>query len=114
MNLLDFADCAVLEQAHGNPVIDGGMNLNAHLRDNPVSLRQFHHAPNFINIVGERLLPIDMFAELHGAHRDRRVHVVGRGDVDRIDILCFLVEQFAPVPVEARVGELFPRLLGAI
>jgi hypothetical protein len=57
--------------------------------------------PGFANGQGEGLLHIDCFAHRHGCHRDRRVHVVRRRDVDRIDVVLFLAEHLAPVLVNA-------------
>ncbi len=59
----------------------------------------------------QRLLRIDVDARLHRPHGDRRVHVVGRRDVDRIEA-AFLVEQFAPVLVDAGIGEVLAHLAG--
>ena len=35
-----------------------------------------------------------------------RVHVIGRGHVDRVEVLALLVQQLAPVLVDARLREL--------
>ena len=52
----------------------------------------------------ERLLAVDVQPALEGAHGDRGVHVVGRRDVDRVEVLL-LVEQLAPVLVDLDVRE---------
>ena len=57
--------------------------------------------------MGQRLLAIDVLAQLHRAHRDGRVHVVGRGDVHRVNVLGLLVQQLAPVLVNCVRGKRF-------
>ena len=81
------------------------MTLDAHLRDDSIALRQFGHAPHFVDVMGQWLLAIDMFAELHGTHADGRVHVVWGGNIDGINVFGLLVKQFAPVLIVPGVGK---------
>ena len=78
------------------------MNLDAHLRDELLLARELGELAAFVDVVRERLLPVNVQAALHRAHRHRRVHVVGRRDVDGRESL-FLVEHLAPVRVDAQV-----------
>ena len=80
------------------------MDLDAHLRDELLLPGKLRQLPRFIEVVRQRLLAIDMFAQLHRGHRHRRVHVVRRRDVDRIEILRLLVQQLAPVLINLHVG----------
>ena len=67
-----------------------------------------------MQIMRERFLAIDMLSELHRGQSDGRVHVIGRGDIDGIDVLRFLFEQFAPVLIDPRVRELFAGFGGPV
>ena len=64
-----------------------------------------------VDVVRQRLLAVDMVAELHRGHAHGRVHVVGRGDVDRVQPFLF-VEHLAPVLVNFGVWETLLHLTG--
>ncbi len=64
------------------------------------------HAARFIDVVRQRLLTVDMQPAIHRRHRHRRMHMVGRRDVHRIEIARFLVEHDPPVLVDPALGEL--------
>ena len=81
------------------------MNLDAHLRDELLLPGHLRQPARLIHVVRERLLSIDVQAELHRAHAHRRVHVVGRGNIDAGQLLL-LVEQHAPVLVDPQGGKL--------
>ncbi len=53
----------------------------------------------------ERLLHVDVLAGVHRGRRNHRVHVIGRGDDDRVDVLL-LVEHLAVVPVPLHFRQL--------
>ena len=105
VDVLDFTDRAVLDDLCGHPIINRGMDLDAHLRDDLLFLGQFGHAADLIQAVGERFLAIEVFAQLHGADAHGCVHVIGGGDVHAVDVACLLVEHLAPVLIEARLGK---------
>ena len=63
VDFLDLADRAVLDDLRGHPVIDGGMDLDAHLRDDFLFLGQLGHAADLMQVVGERFLAIDVLAQ---------------------------------------------------
>ena len=69
--------------------------------------------PRFVKVMGQRLLAIDVLAQLQRAHGDRRVHVVGGGDIHRVYALAFLIEQLAPVLVDSCAGKVLLELGGA-
>ena len=60
--------------------------------------------PGLVDRLGQRFLGVDVQSLLHRPHGDRGVHVVRRGDVDRVEVLL-LVEQLAPVLVDLDAGE---------
>ena len=70
-------------------------------------------ATRLLQGAGEGFLTIDVLAELHRRHCDGRVQVVGCADHDRVDLLVFLVEKFAPVLENLRAGMGLVELLGA-
>ncbi len=105
---VDFADVA---DRAGHHVLDGGssfvgrMTLIAHLRGEfrlPCATREL---PRFAHRPAERLLHVDVLAEIHRRERDRRVHVVRRRDDDRVDVLL-LVEHLPIVDVSLRAGQM--------
>ncbi len=109
MDFLDRADGALLDDADGLLVNAGGMDLDAHLRDHFAGTRELGQPARLVDVVGEGLLAIDMFAQLQGGHGDGGVHVIGHGDVDGLNGL-FLVKQLAPVLINLHVREfLFDR-----
>ena len=57
--------------------------------------------------MGERLLDINVFAQLHGTHGCQGVQVVRRGDVNGIDAPAFLLQHLTPVLIDAGGGKLF-------
>ena len=63
--------------------------------------------------VGQRLLAVDVLAALDRRHRDDGVHVVGRADDDRVDVLL-LVEHLAEVLVPLRLGNFVEDLGGGV
>ena len=112
MNLAHLADRALLDGRHDRPVDRMGVDLDAHLGDQALLARHPGHLPGFVDGPRERLLGVDVQALLQRPHRDRGVHVVGRRDVDRVEVL-FLVEQLAPVLVDMHVGEKLDQLCRA-
>ena len=50
-----------------------------------------------MDVVGQGFLHVNVFAELHGCQRARRVHVVRRRNNDRVEVLVLLVEHFPVV-----------------
>ena len=62
----------------------------AHLRRDPGLLRDAGDEARLTDVVGERLLAVDVLAGLHRQDRDVRVQVVGRGDEDGVDGLLLL------------------------
>ena len=53
----------------------------------------------------QRLLAVDVFAELHRGVGDGRVHMVGRGDVAGVEVVGLFFEELAPVLVNAHLGK---------
>ena len=109
VDFFDFPDGSGLHEHDGGAVLGGAVNLDAHLGDEFLFAGDFGEAAAFVEVVGERLLPIDVHAALEGRHADGGVHVVGRGDVDRLKVFL-LFQQLAEVGVDFCVGEFFEEL----
>ncbi len=90
---MDFAD---FTDGTGPDVFDGGAGfvervpLVAHLRGDLGFLGAAGDVARLFDTPGERLLHIDVLAEIHGGRGDGRVHVVGRGDDDGVDVFLVL------------------------
>ena len=79
--------------------------LDAHLRDQLFLARHRRQPPRFVDIVRERLLHVDVQAELHRAHGHGRVHVVGRADAGDVEILVLLVEHARASPGRSSLSD---------
>jgi hypothetical protein len=112
VDLLYLADRPLLDGGDDTPVDLAGVALDAHLRDGLLLRRHAGQLPGLVEVMGQRLLGVDVQALLHRPYRDRGVHVVRRGDVHRVEGLL-LVEQLPPVLVDLHVGELPLDLGGA-
>ena len=77
---------------------DERLILDAHLGcdTTPTSLQ--HENARFMNGMRQRFLCENMFSQAHGHQGWQRVHVIGSGDGDRINVLA-LVKQLSPVLV---------------
>ena len=111
MDFFDFADHAVLHELDRAAVFSRGVNLDAHLGDEFLFASHLGEPARLEKIVGERLLPIDGEPTLHCGIADARVHVVWGGDVHRLQILL-LVEQFAKIGIQPRLGEFLAEFSG--
>ena len=90
MDLAHRADGAGLDPFARQAQALARVAVVAHLRDQAGFLRHPRHHPRLLDGVGHRLLHIDMLARAQRRQRDRRVHVVGRGDHHRLDVLPLL------------------------
>ena len=108
VDLLHLADGAVVHQLHGGAIDRVRLDLIAHLRDDAVLLGRPAHLPRLEHGVSQRLLAEDVLAELQRGQGDRRVHMVGRGDDDRIKAVR-AIEQAAPVGMALRLRVLLGR-----
>jgi len=106
-----------VEQAHGGPGVDLAdlseqplahprgeglmagerMSLIAHVGHHVVAARGLHQPTHFPHRAGDRLLGVDMLAELHGLDRWQRVPMVRRRHKHRIDALAGFVVHLAVV-----------------
>ncbi len=77
------------------------MSLVAHLRREPRLARAPGQLTRLRDRPRQRLLDVHVLSEIHGGERDRRVHVIRRGDDDRVDAF-FFVEHLAIVLVSLR------------
>ena len=90
VNLAHFTNCAGLNVFDGSAPVVGRMALIAHLRGDLGFLGAPRQLPGFINRPGKRLLHVDVFSQSHRGKGDVRVHVIGRGDEDGVDVLLML------------------------
>ena len=105
VDFFHFADGAAVDDGDGLAVNFLRVNLNAHLGDEFFLAGKFGEDARLVDVVREGFLAVNVFAELHRGVGDGRVHVVGHGDVARVDVALLLVEKLAPVLVDAHVGE---------
>ena len=61
--------------------------LRSVLENDPVAFDGIDHRPAFRDGSGKRLLTIDVLASFGGSDGHQGVPVVGRGDVDRVDVI---------------------------
>ena len=88
-----------------------GLAMIAQLRGDTGLPRRLGHQPGFMDRPGERLLAIDVFAQLERGHGDDGMRMVGRGHHHRVDL--FFGQQFAIVAIGAAASVLAqPFLLG--
>ena len=97
VHLGDFTDRALVHHLYCLAIRLMGVDLNSHLRDELVLGGVLGQPAAFVNIVRQRFLSIDVFAQLHCAHPNRRVHMIGRGHIGGIKIFRFFVQQLAPI-----------------
>ena len=99
MHFGDVADRARLHPLHRLAAVVPRVALVAHLRDDLRRLpRLARQRARFVDRPGQRLLHVDVLAEIERGHRDRRVHVIRRRDDDRVDVFL-LLEHLAVVGV---------------
>ena len=105
LHLADLADRAGVEPLlhQAQPLL--GVSLIAHLGHDLVLARGLGQGACFADRARQRLLDVDVLAELHRRHRDDRVGVIGRGDEHRVDVLL-LLEHRAEILVKDRLREL--------
>ncbi len=87
VHFANFANGTGLDVFDGGARVVGRMTLITHLRGDLGFLGTPRELAGFINGPGKRFLHVDVFAESHGCKGDRRVHVVGGGDENGVNIL---------------------------
>mgnify|MGYP006189346787 CR=1 FL=1 len=85
------------------------MRLIAHLRFDACRLSHLRQLPSFPNTVRQRLLAVNVLAQLHRGHGLHEVHVVRRADDHGVDVLPFLIEHLAEIPKAGGLGMPFER-----
>ncbi len=93
----DFSDKPVMHELHVANQCRIGAILRAVLDDAFVLLRRSHELAAFINVVGKRLLDINILAGLASPDGSQRMPVVGGGNGDGVNVL--VLERFADVLV---------------
>ena len=87
--------------------------LIAHLRDDLVLARRFGQGARLADGAGQRLLHVDVLAELHRRHGHEGVRVIGRRDDDRVDVLLLLEHHAVVLVLRGRLREVGRRRLAA-
>ena len=107
--LFDGADGAALDQLDDAAVVGLGVNLRALLGGElAVGLEHgFAQGAGLVDGVGDRLLAVDVFAELERVVAHERVRVVGGRADDGVEVLR-VVHQPSPVGVDLGLGEAAP------
>ena len=105
VDFFHFADGAAVNDCDSLAVNFLRVNLDAHLCSELFLAGEFGKHARLVDVVREGFLAVNVFAELHRGVGDGRVHVVGHGDVARVDVALLFVEELAPVLVDAHVGE---------
>ncbi len=103
------ANGSVADQFDDPPHAAERVALIAHLRGDVHLVGHFAHSSGFVDRMCERLLTVNMFAQLHRHHAGRRVMMVGRGDCDRVDVLP-LFQHLAVIGVPRGLRKLFEHL----
>ena len=85
---VDAAEDAVADEFAGDPEFFGGALLRAGLENAFGLAGLLHELDSFVNVMGERLLAVDVFASAHGGDGDIGVPVIGCGDDDGVDIFA--------------------------
>ena len=102
VDLPDLAEDAAHEDLDRAALAVRAVAVVAHLRDDAARPRDVAEALGLPPRAHERLLHVDVAAALHRGDRAGGVHVVGRRDDDRVEVLL-LVKQRAPVLVRTHL-----------
>ena len=113
VDLAHLADDAAPDHQLGGQLRRMRRDLDAHLRHQASLACLGRQHAGLVDRRRQRLLHVDVLAERHRRHRDRRVHVIRRRDVDRVEVVGLLAEELAPVLVDPHVGEQLLHRLGA-
>lgn len=87
MNGFYFSDDAVAQEFHCGEVSGTRGDLDAHLGHQLVLGGKTPERSRFVESSREWFFAIDVFAELHRTHGDRRVHVIGGADYNGVDLV---------------------------
>ena len=90
MDFLDLADHTRLDELYGGAINSIRVDLDAHLGHAPFALGVIGEASHLVQIVGKRLLAVNMFAQAQRRHANGRVHVVRHRDIHRIKVVSLL------------------------
>ena len=104
------SDGARLDDLDGFAQLIRSASLVAHLRGDLELCRRLAHGPGLEHGVGQRLLTVDVLAQLHRRHGGDGVGVIGRADGDGVDRFVHVVEHLAKVVVPFRLLELLEPL----
>ena len=106
MDFLDLPDRPGLHKFHRCLVRLVRVNLDAHLGHQILAVGELGQLPDFVDVMGQRLLAVDGDAQLKRGHALRRMHMVRGANADRIDMFVLFIEHAPPVFMNLRVVEL--------
>jgi hypothetical protein len=104
MHLVDLPDGVLCDPFLGQADTPTRVPLIAYLSDDLVPACGCGQCARLRDRTSQKLLNVDVFAELHRSHGHNGVRMVWRGDDDRIDVDTFL-EQRLVVTVPRRRGK---------
>ena len=113
VHLAHLADDAAPNHQLGRQLRRMRRDLDAHLRHQASLACLGRQHTGLVDRRRQRLLHVDVLAERHRRHGDRRVHVIRRRDVDGVEVVGLLAEELAPVLVDPHVGKQLLHRLGA-
>ena len=103
-DVAELADESALQERHRLAVARPRGDLRAHLRDGLLLGGEALDLAAVGDVVAEGFLSVDVEPAREGVEDVSRVRVVGRGDVDGVDAVAFLLHHLVRVAVGARVG----------
>ena len=104
MQFRDVSEHARADDLDAGPGCIRGHALGAHLRRQLLLPGEAGHPPRLVDAPGERLLAVDVLAQLHGRQADRCVHMVGNADDDRVDLPVQRIEHLAVIAESLGLG----------
>ena len=96
-DVVDLADDAVAYEFAGHTELFAGTLLGAGLQDALIATHGVDEGERLVDVVGERLFTIDVFASIQCSDGDEGVPMVRRGDDDGVDVLA--LQQLAEVGI---------------
>src|SRR5262249_45890377 len=92
MRFGDGPDRPALDHFDDEPVIVAGVDLRPHLRRELGFGSGFADDARLPDVMRERLLAVDVLAQLQRRHGGERMRVLGRADDYRVELLCVVVD----------------------
>ncbi len=107
VHFVNGTDGAGLDPFDNAPAIIVRVTLIAHLRHDTCSFRLLEKHTRLSHRSRERLLDVDVLAQIHCCYGRDRMGVVGRGDNDGVDVRLHLIEHLPKIGISRSVGKAF-------